>query len=364
MVLLPRTAGRASLLALAAVAAVVLSGCAARPAEHQRESRPAEHVTSTPTHRPVGRTTTPAAPSAGSQPVGRTTPTAPSTATAPSQTATRGKATQPASPTQVSRTVEPGGGLRLFPGHRIVAFYGAAGNPTLGALGDAPPGKLWARLSAQAAKYDRHGVHTVPAYELIAYVARGSPGASGNYTARTPDATIKTYLKVVKAHHGMLILDIQPGRSSFLADAKTLAPYLTDRHVGLALDPEWKLPPGGRFPYQQFGHTTAGAVNAVSSWMAHLTRAHHLPQKLLLVHQFQAHMVRDKKAVRTRRHVAVTFNMDGFGSQAAKLSTYKIIADDHRFPLGFKLFYQQDVDMLSPAQVLRCKPAPHVIEYE
>jgi hypothetical protein len=252
----------------------------------------------------------------------------------------------------------------LFPGHRIVAFYGAAGNPSLGALGDAPPGKLWHRLAAQASKYDRRGTATVPAYELIAYVAQGSAGPAGDYTAMVPDATIRSYLKVVKAHHGMLILDIQPGRSSFLADAKTLARYLDEPDVGLALDPEWKLPPGGHFPYDRIGHTSAAQINAVSGWLAHRTRAHHLPQKLLLVHQFQAQMVRHKPAVRTRHDVAVTFNMDGFGSRAKKRASYKTVAADHRFPLGFKLFYDQDIDLFDPADVLACKPPPYVIEYE
>ncbi len=251
----------------------------------------------------------------------------------------------------------------LFPSHRVVAFYGAAGDPALGVLGDAPPARLWPRLAAQSAPYGQRGLQTVPALELIAYVAQGSPGNDGGYAARVPDSTIRTYLKVVQAHHGMLILDIQPGRTSLLADAKTLAPYLAQPDVALALDPEWELQ-AGQLPLHQVGHTTAGEVNAVSAWLSQLVAAHDLPQKLLLVHQFRASMILDKPAVQPRAGLAIVFNMDGFGDRSEKLSTYAMVSSDHRFGLGFKLFYQRDTDIFGPAEVLGLEPAPVVVEYE
>jgi len=86
--------------------------------------------------------------------------------------------------------VDPGGGRRLFPGHRVVAFYGAAGDPALGVLGDAPPQQLWSRLAAQADRYFQPGVQVVPTYELVTYMAHAAPGRHSQAHNRdgTPDA--------------------------------------------------------------------------------------------------------------------------------------------------------------------------------
>jgi hypothetical protein len=258
---------------------------------------------------------------------------------------------------------EPGGGRTLLPNNRVVAFYGAAGNPRLGVLGEAPPEQLWPRLDAQAAAYRQSGTPVVPAYELITYTTQAAPGPANTYSAEITDATIERYLEVVRAHHGLLILDIQPGRAEFLADAQTLEHWLAEPDVALALDPEWKLD-AGQLPSKQIGHTTAAAVNAVSAWLSQLVATENLPQKLLLIHQFTPDMVRDKPSVQSPPGVAVVFNMDGYGGQAVKLSKYQLLAEDTRFPLGFKVFYHQDVSPFGPSDLLGFTPTPSVIEYQ
>ena len=60
------------------------------------------------------------------------------------------------------------------------------------------------------------------------------------------------------------MLDLQPGRASFLAQAQALKPFLLDPPVSLALDPEWKVGPtevpgGGRI-----GSSSAAGINDVS----------------------------------------------------------------------------------------------------
>src|ERR671926_395849 len=42
----------------------------------------------------------------------------------------------------------------------------------------------------------------------------------------------------------LVILDLQPGRGNFLPQAQRLERFLIQPHVGLALDPEWRMPPG------------------------------------------------------------------------------------------------------------------------
>jgi hypothetical protein len=258
---------------------------------------------------------------------------------------------------------EPSGGYTLFPTHRLVAFYGLPGSPRLGVLGQAPPNVLWPQLAAAAAPFMSPVSVVVPAYELIAFVAQGSPGADGSYTYQVPAAQIDAYLQVVKEHDGMLILDIQPGRSGLLADAQALQKWLVQPDVGLALDPEWELAPG-QLPDRQIGQTTAAEINQVSAWLEQLTVANRLPQKLLMVHQFRPSMVADKVAVTQEPDLAITFNMDGFGATNDKLTVYQMLAVDTRWYLGYKLFYHRDLPLQSPAEVLALIPSPQVIEYE
>ena len=257
----------------------------------------------------------------------------------------------------------PDGSLTLFPGHRVVAFYGVANAPGLGVLGSDSPERLWPRLSRQAAPYRTKHAEVLPAYELIAFLATGSHGNQGNYSSRLPDQTIDRYARAAKRHHGLLILDIQPGHGQFLSDAKSLRKWLRLPYVGLGLDPEWQLY-GNERPLSRIGHTNAYAVNQVSHWLNHLTRVNRLPQKLLLVHEFTDDMVRNRSALRTRAHLALVFNVDGFGSRGAKVGKYADFARDERFPLGFKLFYDWDIDMMTPRDVLHLFPRPSVVEYE
>ena len=258
---------------------------------------------------------------------------------------------------------EPGGGQRLFPARRIVAFYGAPGGDSLGVLGGASPAATWPALAAQAAPYAQPGVPVLPAYELITYVAQAAPGPAGTYTAMLPPAKIDQYLAVIRAHRGMLILDIQPGRGSLLADTETLAPYLDHPDVGLALDPEWEVT-APQLPGHVIGHTTAAQINAVGRWLDHFTAAHRLPQKLLLIHQFTPQMIVDKPAVHARYHLATVFNMDGYGTWADKLGVYHALATDPRWHLGFKLFYRQDTPLHPPGDILALAPTPSIIEYQ
>ncbi len=258
---------------------------------------------------------------------------------------------------------EPGGGTSLFPSHRLVAYYGAPASPTLGVLGDAPPDALWARLAATAAPFSSPKTVVVPSYELIAYTAQAAPGPNGTYSAKLAPSQLQEYLDVVHAHHGMLILDIQPGRSDLLADAQALEPWLVHPDVGLALDPEWELQPGQR-PSAQIGKTTAGEINQVSAWLQQLTVDHRLPQKLLIIHQFRASMVEAKPDVTGRPNLALAFNMDGFGATDNKLSVYQLLASDPRWALGYKLFYTRDQPLQTPDEVLGLAPVPQIVEYE
>ena len=59
-----------------------------------------------------------------------------------------------------------------------------------------------------------------------------------------------------------------------------------------------------------------------SAWLAELVRRERLPQKLLMVHQFTAGMVRDKARITKRPGPVMTFHVDGFGHQTDKTVKY------------------------------------------
>src|ERR1700694_2836788 len=70
-----------------------------------------------------------------------------------------------------------------------------------------------------------------------------------------------------------------------------------------------------------------------------------------------------KPSVQAPPGLALVFNMDGFGAQAAKLSKYQALAADSRFALGFQMFYRQDKSPFTASDLLAAVPTPDVVEY-
>jgi hypothetical protein len=62
----------------------------------------------------------------------------------------------------------------------------------------------------------------------------------------------------------------------------------------------------------------------------------------------------------------MVLNADGFGGQAIKKAKYHAFTRSPRdfFHEGFKLFYREDSDLMTPRQVLRLRPPPDVVIYE
>jgi hypothetical protein len=258
----------------------------------------------------------------------------------------------------------PGGGRRLFPDRRVVAFYGSPRDPQLGALGVGSLRGAMARLRKQARGYARKTRPVLPALELISTLATAAPGPTGLYRDHLPAATIDRHLRVARANKALLLLDIQPGRGDFFSEVRRLTRWLREPDVGLALDPEWHVGPG-QLPGKVIGSMTAQELNDVSAWLAMLVKVRKLPEKLLVVHQFTNDMVRDKQLVLKRPGLALTFNVDGFGTQSAKKSKFRdFTSETVRFHNGFKLFYEEDTNIMRPRQVMALLPRPDLVVYE
>lgn len=257
----------------------------------------------------------------------------------------------------------PGGGRTIFPDRRVVAYYGTSGTAVLGTLGRGTPDQAGRRLMGQARAYRTRRRPVLPAFELIATVASSFPGPDGLYRNRRPLADVRRYLRAARRIGALLVIDVQPGRADFFAEARRYAALLREPDVSLALDPEWSMGPG-QVPGQVIGHTDAATVNRISAWLAELVRRHRLPQKLLVVHQFTEQMIADRPAIRRRPGLAVTLNVDGFGTQADKRARYRALRPRPPLYAGFKLFYTQDVGLLRPGQVLRLHPRPLFVVYQ
>jgi hypothetical protein len=258
----------------------------------------------------------------------------------------------------------PRGGRSLFPDYRVVGFYGAPQNEELGALGIGTPAQAGRRLQRQARAYARPGRPVLPAFELISTIVHRTPGEADKFSPRQRPETIDRYLREARRRKALLILDVQPGRASFMDEVRALRRWLEQPDVSLALDPEWSMAPG-EIPGESIGSTDARTVNEVAAYLSRLVRGRDLPEKLLLVHRFTADMIDDERALRAYPGVAEVINVDGFGTQAQKKVKYREFTRGRTRELnGYKLFYREDTRLMTPRQVLRLRPQPDVVAYE
>jgi hypothetical protein len=261
----------------------------------------------------------------------------------------------------------PGGGQVLFPWHRLVALYGHPGTPSLGALGEQGLTASIQRIRMLAAAYrPLSRVPVVPAFEIIATVAEGSPGPNGDYSYETPVPMLRPWVRRAIAAHLYVILDLQAGRASLLAQAKMYEPLLRLPDVGLAIDPEWKLLPN-QVPLKQIGSVSASQINGVARWLAALTARYQLPQKLLVLHQFMLSMISGEQRLDTHySDLAILIHMDGQGTPQDKEQTWDAVTSTAPPGVffGWKNFFVKDHPMLDPQQTMAQTPQPVMISYQ
>jgi hypothetical protein len=254
----------------------------------------------------------------------------------------------------------------LLPSHRIVAYYGNPLSRGMGILAEMRPEAMMDRLARQAEAYQRADTLTqvIPALELVATVANPDPGAHGLYRGRMRDAVIERVARWAESRHWLLILDVQPGRARVVDEVRALLPWLRRPNVHLALDPEFAMP-AGQVPGKQIGTMDAEDVNASIRLIADLVRREGLPPKVLIVHRFTRPMLTHAARITPDPDVQVVIDMDGFGPPRLKHDSYAAwVAGQPVQFTGVKLFYRYDRPLMPPADVLRLKPAPHLVIYQ
>ncbi|MEQ3554156.1 hypothetical protein WIS52_27125 [Pseudonocardia nematodicida] len=263
----------------------------------------------------------------------------------------------------------PGGGTELFPGRRLVALYGHPGTPAMGVLGEQDVTASIARAKDLAADYQPLvDEPVVPAFEIIATVADTAPGPDGDYTSAMSVDELRPWVDEAERAGVYVVLDLQPGRADFGSQAQRYTELLTRPHVGLALDPEWRLEDGQQHG-DQVGSVDATEVNETADWLAGLVREHDLPQKVFLLHQFQVPMITDRQDVVTDRpELATVLHADGFGTPQEKIETWNTL---HTAPgpdglwWGWKNFIDEDSPTFTPQQTFDVRPeSPVFVSYQ
>lgn len=366
---------RFATLPCAVLATALLAACANEPAESTSE-RPSTPPPTTLLFEPAPTADGPAdsggdrSPEATFEPKKQDPKGTPKPSSAPAPKSGDAPSSRSAAPSPSRTAVAPSlpsGSDDVLDGRRMVALYGVPGTPSLGALGEQPLDESIRRVKRLASTYENLTKDdVVPTFELIATVAATSPGGDKDFSSEMSLSTLRPWVKRAAKEGVYVVLDLQPGRTDFVRQAKRYAPLLAYPHVGLALDPEWRLGPK-QHHLEQIGSVHADEVNATIDWLADFTRRHDLPQKLLVLHQFRTSMIANRKTVHTDHDaVSVLIHADGQGRQSAKRATWKTLHKGAPKGVlwGWKNFIDEDHPMLTPKQTYQIKPTPDFVSYQ
>ncbi len=272
------------------------------------------------------------------------------------------------SPTMARRLCAGGWPVERFSpldGRLLVGLYGTPMGRGLGILGTVSPTKTVALALEQAAAYQTLLTDTrvVPFFHMVTTIADPYPGEDGDYNHRVVTPTIQLWIDVARAHGLLSVLDIQPAHSPLPVELAYLEPFLHQRGVHLAVDPEFMMLPGA-IPGQRIGVMDGDSVNLVQAWLSE--RAWEAGErKLLIIHQFDDRMFVGKDRIQSFPFVELIWDADGFGGPWAKVADYLQYAQEPGFEHGgFKLFYDYDTPLMTPAEVLRLRPRPVFVVYQ
>jgi len=338
----------------------------------------------TPTPSPTPTATPTATPTPTPTPTSTPTPTATPTATptpTPTATPTSSAESLPFTPAPYATAVPPAetpmgcpevvlppaDGVPPSPlqGRRLVAFYGTPLGPGLGILGRYDVTTTLTLLDAQVQAYRDldPNVETIPAFHMVVTIADASPGEDGDYNHRVPTDTIRTWIDAAQTAGAWAILDVQAGRADLMTELAWLEPFLYEPNVYLAVDPEF-IVGEGEVPGSQLGRISGPQINQVQAWLDGIGRATG-QRRLLIIHQFDDRMIVQKECLLDYPYVDLVWDADGFGGPGAKTGDYAQYSGETGFEYGgFKLFYDYDVPLMTPAEVLMLVPSPALVIYQ
>lgn len=259
------------------------------------------------------------------------------------------------------------GTTEIFKNKRYVALYGTPGDPSLGALGEQDVAGSVTRVKELASEYQPYAQETVtPTFEIITTVASGAPGDDGDYSDEAPIDSLLPMIEEAESNGIYVVLDFQPGRSDFLSQIKRYEKLLKHPNVGVGIDPEWRLAPN-QVHLEQIGSVDAAEINDVLDYLAGVVDKNHLPQKMVVLHQFTLDMIQDRETLDVSHpELALTLHADGHGETALKLDGYATLLKglNKKIRPSWKNFYDEDIPMLTPEQTYALNPKPWVVTYQ
>lgn len=262
----------------------------------------------------------------------------------------------------------PFGGRTVLPGHRYIALYGNPNFPGLGALGEQNFADALTRAEKVAGEYQPYSdVPVIPTLEIITTVASAGLTENQDYSQEIPANEIAGWIAEAKSRNMYVILDLQPGRSTFYDQAKQYESLLLEPHVGIALDPEWRLNTPADRHMSKVHWVSAEEVNQTSEWLADLVKTHDLPQKMFMIHQFKLTMLQNREMLKTDRpELAYILHMDGHGALGSKVNTWNTVKENlpANMHLGWKNFYDEDKPTPTPEQTMQQLPQPVFVSYQ
>jgi hypothetical protein len=240
--------------------------------------------------------------------------------------------------------------------NQVLAYYGNPYTELMGILGEMPPEQLAARLRTHAATYDSlNGTLGMrPAFHIVYGRATTDPGADGNHMLYIDDETMSQYIDLACREGFLVFVDLQIGLSDVEAEVRKALPFLENPNVHLALDPEFAMPPG-ELPGDSVGTMDAEEVNAAQALVETYAKERGLGEKMLVVHKFVPEMLTRPELLRPHESVRLVIDMDGFGPADVKRVKYGWYSTEAEYA-GIKLFFKQDPELMSEADVLSLQP--------
>jgi hypothetical protein len=254
----------------------------------------------------------------------------------------------------------------LLPDYRIVTFYGHPHDPGMGIVGEYEIEQLAEMLRTEAANYAAADPSrpVIPALEIIATVAQRVPGSDGTYILDTDTETLTAYIDFAAEQGMLVVLDLQVGRGTVAAEIEKVRSLLARPNVHLAIDPEFAVAEG-QIPGEYIGSVSAESIAYAQKVLAEISAANGIPPKMLIVHQFREDMIQGKDQLAPVPGVQLVIDADGYGGPELKTAVYNFLVRDEPVEFGgVKLFYRQDVPMMTAQEILALVPAPDVIIYQ
>jgi hypothetical protein len=261
----------------------------------------------------------------------------------------------------IRRTAE--GHFSILLNNDILAYYGHPRSRQMGILGRHPKEELHARLTRLAGEYQEAGGRNVITAFYIIY---GTVWPEGEIGIINHDL-LRQWIEFALQHNMLIFIDHQIGRHDPVESVRRMFPWLHYPNVHLAFDPEWRT----SRPMREIGFVTGDEINRAQQVMEDYLIEHNLGERILLFHQFDWRMIRNRDSIRADFDlVRLVHCISGFGTPEEKRETYDVHgARATNMPLkGFKLWYDCNIHidnpLMTPSEVFELVPRPSVIMYQ